>query len=99
MAILKVLRSGQVTLPAAARKALALKEGDYLEAEVVEGTLVLKPVSVVDREAAWQRVLKAMRSVRYVGPEPEPSEDELMDMVVEEIHAMRREDEKKSRSG
>lgn len=98
MALVKLLRAGQVTLPAKARKALQLKEGDYLEAEVVEGALMLKPVSAVDREAAWQRVLEALETVRYVGPKPEPSEDEVMDMVLEEIHALRRENEEKGRS-
>lgn len=98
MALVKLLRSGQVTVPAEARKALQLKEGDYLEAEIVAGALVLKPVSMVDREAAWQQVFEALESVRYVGPKPDPNEDQVMDMVVEEIHAMRRENEKKGRS-
>ena len=93
MALVKVLRAGQITLPAEARRKLELNEGGYLEAEVVENSLVLKPVAAADRAKAWERVFKAMASVRYIGPEPEPSEDELMEMVVEEIHAMRREDD------
>ena len=36
MPLVKMTRNGQVTLPAEARKALRLKEGDYLEAEVAE---------------------------------------------------------------
>jgi len=95
MPLIKVLRSGQVTLPADVRKALALKEGDLLEAEVTEGALRLKPVSVT---SAWQRLLDALKSARYVGPEPEPSEDELMEMIVEDIHEMRREDDDKGGS-
>lgn len=77
MSIVRLLRGGQVTLPAATRKALKLREGDYLEAEVREGCLVLKPVTVLDREAAWAAIREAQRSVRYTGPEPRPSpEDE-----------------------
>lgn len=98
MALLKVLRAGQVTLPAEFRRKLKLSEGDYLEAEVTDEGVLLRPVSVVERKKAWEQVFKAMESVRYVGPEPEPSEDEVMEMVVEEIHAMRREDDEKSRS-
>jgi AbrB family looped-hinge helix DNA binding protein len=98
MALTKLTRNGQVTLPADARRKLRLKEGDYLEAEVVGDGVVLRPVSVVDREAAWQQVSGAMSSVEYVGPEPEPLEDETMEMVVDEIHAMRRENDDKSRS-
>jgi AbrB family looped-hinge helix DNA binding protein len=94
MALLKVLRSGQVTLPAAARKALALKEGDYLEAEVIEGTLVLKPVSVVDRETARQDLRAILATSKWGGPGPEPSEDELMEMAVEAVREVRREHDK-----
>jgi hypothetical protein len=50
-----------------------------------------------NRTAAWERVFGAMRSVEYVGTEPEPSEDEAMELVVEEIHALRRENEAKDR--
>ncbi len=75
MTLVKVLRAGQVTLPAEARKALALKEGDYLEAEVVEGTLRLKPVSLVDRAALWRKLHEAQRTVRYKGPVPRPDPD------------------------
>ena len=94
----KLTRNGQVTLPAEARRKLRLKEGDYLEAEVVGDGVLLRPVSVVDREAAWQQVFEAMNSVEYVGPEPELSEDETMDTIVDEIDAMRRENDEKSRS-
>ena len=98
MALTKLTRNGQVTLPAEARRKLRLDEGDYLEAEVVGTSIVLTPKAVVDREAAWQQVFDAMNSVEYVGSEPEPSEDETMEMIVEEIHAMRRENADKSRS-
>lgn len=98
MPLTKLTRNGQVTLPADARRKLRLKEGDYLEAEVVGDGVLLKPVSVIDREAAWQQVFEATSSVEYVGPEPEPSEDEAMGMIVDEIHAMRRENDEKSRS-
>jgi len=98
MALTKLTRNGQVTLPAEARRKLRLGEGDYLEAEVVGTSIVLTPKALVDREAAWQQVFDAMNSVEYVGPEPEPSEDETMEMIVDEIHAMRRESADKSRS-
>jgi AbrB family looped-hinge helix DNA binding protein len=98
MALTKLTRNGQVTLPAEARRKLRLAEGDYLEAEVVGTSIVLTPKALVDRETAWQQVFDAMNSVEYVGPEPEPSEDETMEMIVDEIHAMRRENADKSRS-
>jgi AbrB family looped-hinge helix DNA binding protein len=61
MALVRLLRGGQVTLPADLRQKLKLAQGDYLEAEMVENGVLLKPVSVVERERAWQRVLEAPR--------------------------------------
>jgi AbrB family looped-hinge helix DNA binding protein len=89
MALVRMLRGGQVTLPAEARKALKLSEGDYLDLEVQGGTLTLKPVTVIDRAEADRQLDKILSRVTYTGPEPEPSEDEVMDMVVDEIRAVR----------
>jgi AbrB family looped-hinge helix DNA binding protein len=47
--LLKVKRWAQITLPAGIRKDLNLSEGDYLEAERVEGGLLLKPVQIEHR--------------------------------------------------
>lgn len=90
MAIIKVRERAQITLPAEIRRALKVERGDYLEAEVVEGGLMLEPVALVDREAARARSKEAMVTVRYIGPQPEPSDDEVMRMVVDEIEDMRR---------
>jgi AbrB family looped-hinge helix DNA binding protein len=76
MLLVKVIRNGQITLPAEARKALRVKEGDYLEAEVIEGEVRLKPVAVVNRKEAWRKLREAQAAVRYVGPEPRPSPEE-----------------------
>ena len=76
MPLVKIVRQGSVTLPAEARKALRLKVGDYLEAEVVDGEIRLKPVSVIDRKGAWRQIREAQSSVRYTGPEPRPSPEE-----------------------
>ncbi len=89
MALVRMLRGGQVTLPAEARKALKLSEGDYLDLEVQGGTLTLKPVTVVDRATADRQLDKILSRVTYIGPKPEPSEDAVMDMVVEEIRSVR----------
>lgn len=89
MALVRLLRGGQVTLPAETRKALKLSEGDYLEAEVREGALVLKPVTVLDREAAWRGIRKAQASVRYMGPEPRPSPEEEEEQIYEIVRDFR----------
>lgn len=89
MALVRMLRGGQVTLPAEARKALRLSEGDYLDLEVTDGTLTLKPVAVVDRADADRQLERILSRVKHIGPQPEPSEEEMMDMVVEEIRVVR----------
>jgi AbrB family looped-hinge helix DNA binding protein len=52
MALLKLRRFFQLTLPAELRKQFHLTEGDYLEAEAVEQGILLKPVRVVERKKA-----------------------------------------------
>jgi hypothetical protein len=68
---------------------LKLNEGDYLDLEVESGLVTLKPVTVVDRGEADRQLAAILSRAKYIGPEPEPSEDEVMDMVVDEIRAIR----------
>ena len=93
MALVKVLRTGQVTLPAELRRKFRLSEGDLLEAAEAEGGILLKPVSVVDREQTWERVLSAPKAVRYVGPEPRPSPEEEERLIFEAVEAARHHDD------
>ena len=64
-------------------------KGDHLDLEVTGGTVTLKPVTVIDRAEADRRLSDTLSRVRYIGPEPPPSEDEMMDMVVDEVRAAR----------
>ena len=94
MSLVRMLRGGQVTLPAEARKALRLHEGDYLDLVVSNGALTLKPVAVIDRAKAWDDLVAIVSRGKWIGPGPEPSEDEVMAMVVDEIDASRADDDK-----
>src|SRR5436190_1101839 len=67
MALVRMLRGGQVTLPAEARKALKLKEGDYLDLEVTERGVLLKPVAVVDRAKAWDDLAAVLVRPKNLG--------------------------------
>ena len=98
MALVRMLRGGQVTLPAEARKALRLQEGDYLDLTVEGSTLTLKPVQVVDRAETDRQLDQILSRVRYVGSEPEATEDEVMETVVESIRAVRAAKHAKSRT-
>ena len=71
----KITSNYQITLPAAARKALGLKLGDVLEATVRRGAVVLRPKVVVVRDAFDQQLkrdidagLADVRAGRYLGP-------------------------------
>jgi hypothetical protein len=44
------------------------------------------------RARAWEEILRTVDMPKWQGPGPEPSEEEVMQMVVEEIKRMRRED-------
>lgn len=50
MALVRLRRAAQITLPTEIRRAARLKEGDYLEAELTEAGILLRPVSVDRRE-------------------------------------------------
>ncbi len=85
MSLLKLRKFAQVTLPADLRKKFNLAEGDFLEAEAVEKGILLKPVTVVEREKAWNQVLHSMTSAKDRKPKPKQStkkqEEEITKMV------------------
>lgn len=84
MALLKLRKFSQVTLPASVRKPFNLAEGDYLEAEVVEQGILLKPVAVLEREKAWKQVFQAVETVE----EKKPRRKQQMKQREEEIAGM-----------
>jgi AbrB family looped-hinge helix DNA binding protein len=91
MALVKVRRAAQITLPAEVRDALRVSEGDYLEAELVEGGVLFRPVAIVSREQAWRDIEDAMASVR---PTPEQAAKPLEEQereIQEVVSEARRE--------
>jgi AbrB family looped-hinge helix DNA binding protein len=51
VALVKIRRAAQITLPRDIREAAHLEEGDYLEAEVTpSGAVLLRPVNIGGRE-------------------------------------------------
>lgn len=67
--LVRVRRNAQITLPAEVRRALQVNDGDYLQAEVTGDGILLRPVSVVDRqgvdrERAWDSFML------HLGDEP-----------------------------
>jgi AbrB family looped-hinge helix DNA binding protein len=87
MALVRVKRAGQVTLPAELRKQFHLEEGDYLEAEAVENGILFRPVSVVDRQAARRQLETLLDRVHAQMPpsdqSPQAQEEEITRIIKE----------------
>jgi AbrB family looped-hinge helix DNA binding protein len=91
MTLLKVRERAEITLPREIRDALNVQEGDYLEAEVVEGGVLLRPATSVDKATARARLKETLSGSRWIGPGPEPSEDEVMQEAVRLVKEARKE--------
>ena len=91
MTLMRVRRAAQLTLPADVRQALNVQEGDYLEAEIVKGGVLLKPVSVVERKRAWKRIEKTVANVRDKNADPGADNRVEEEAIAEEVKAYRRE--------
>jgi AbrB family looped-hinge helix DNA binding protein len=63
MVFVKIKRFSQVTLPPEVRRKFNLNEGDYLEAESVADGILLKPVTVIERKKAWNRLFDILDSI------------------------------------
>ncbi len=50
MALVKIRRAAQITLPRELRDAAHLEEGDYLEAQLTKEGILLRPVHIGSRE-------------------------------------------------
>ena len=90
MSLVRVRRLAQITLPAEMRRALNVQEGDYLEAEIVGDGVLLKPVAVVERERAWQRIADVKSRVRDLKPNPDQTAAESEEEIAEAVKEFRR---------
>jgi AbrB family looped-hinge helix DNA binding protein len=91
MSLVRLRDRAQITLPQDVRDALQVKQGDYLDAKVVEGGVLLRPLTLVDRDAARERLRQMLSGdSRWTGQGPEPTDDELMQDVVADIKLGRR---------
>src|SRR5437879_2453767 len=95
MALVRVRRLAQLTLPAEMRRALNVQEGDYLEAEIVKGGVLLKPVAVVERERAWQRIQDIKSRVRDRKPAVAKSDREIEEGIAGGVKAQKRESDQR----
>lgn len=97
MPLVKVIRHGQITLPADLREELDIKEGDYLEAELEGKTIVLRPNVLLDREDAIKALHKIMTEVQSQTKDidPEVIEQEVAE-AIREVREQRRHDKSRA---
>jgi AbrB family looped-hinge helix DNA binding protein len=85
MPLVRIKRFSQVTLPPDMRKKFHLNEGDYLEAEATGDGILLKPVTVVERKKAWNRLFDVVENAQEPKPKSKkaskPEEEEIARMV------------------
>src|SRR5437762_13093762 len=92
MALVRVKRSAQITLPAELRKQFHLEEGDYLEIEAVEEGILLRPVSVLDPQQARKALRELLDRVHAKLPPSEQDAKDQEEEIARVIQALRRED-------
>lgn len=85
MPLVKVIRHGQITLPADFREELDIEEGDYLEAELSGRSIVLRPKMLLDRDDAVKALHQIMSDVqsRTQGLSSEEIEREVAEAIRE----------------
>src|SRR5215217_3995337 len=89
LSVIKMTRNGQITLPAELRKALAVKEGDYIEAQLINGKVQLVPLKATSRQDAWQNILKIVNRDKYISGEPRPTPEEEEEQIYDMIRDFR----------
>ena len=90
MALVKLRRFAQLTLPSEVRKQFQLTEGDYLEVHSTKSGILLKPVSVVERAAAWKDVGKILTQVHAHQSASKRSALEEEEWIAQEVKAHRK---------
>ena len=90
MPVIKILRNGQLTLPAKFRETLELKQGDLLNAGLEEDKIILKPVTTVERkrvkEKTRERFFELIDKTWDKNKDTDPKEVErIVNQAIEEV--------------
>jgi AbrB family looped-hinge helix DNA binding protein len=92
MALVRLKRAAQITRPAELRRQFNLEEGDYLEAEAFEEGILLKPVAVMDRQQARQKLRELLERVHAKLPPSDKSPREQEEEIARIIRKLRQDD-------
>ncbi|MDA1193492.1 MAG: AbrB/MazE/SpoVT family DNA-binding domain-containing protein [Candidatus Poribacteria bacterium] len=88
MSLVKVRPKGQITLPKKVRDELDLREGDLVEAEVIDGQVVITPKKLV-KEDALRRLNSLFERMRERNPHI--TEEQAIEDALNAIDEHRRE--------
>jgi AbrB family looped-hinge helix DNA binding protein len=98
MALVRLKRAAQITLPAELRKQFHLEEGDYLEIEAVKEGILLRPVSVLDPQQARKALRELLDRVHAKLPPSEQDPKAQEEEITRVIQELRQEDAAAHRS-
>lgn len=91
MPLVTVKPKFQVTIPARLRRDIDLHEGDVMEATIVGDGILLRPMDVVDRNAAADRIAATFAATESSSEDMGRSEAEIMEDTIVDIASSRRE--------
>ena len=81
----------QVTIPAKLRRGIGLHEGDIMEATIVGEGILFRPMDVVDRNAAADRIAANFSAAGVSSEDSGRSEQEIVNDAIADIADARRE--------
>jgi hypothetical protein len=79
----------EISTPRSIYAAGESEEGTYLEAKAVPGGILLRPMTVVERDKAWQRVFEAMGQVVDTASKPRQTSQQQEEEIAEMVKAFR----------
>ncbi len=81
----------QVTIPAKLRRGIKLREGDLMEATVMGDGILFRPMEVMNRSAAADRVAAGFSAAIQSSEDVDRTEDEIIEDTIADIAHSRRE--------
>ena len=99
MTLVKILSSGQLTLPAELREQFNLAEEGYLEAKVTAEGILLKPVTTSERQQAGDALVRLLSRVHAQQPASDLSAEEQEELIAHEVKAARAEEPHRDAQG
>jgi len=64
MPLVKVIRNGQITIPKKFRSVFDIEEGDFLEIEIANSGMLIKPKAVVDKAVSRRRLGRLVKEMQ-----------------------------------